>query len=149
MTDLYQGDPRLVLGNDGVDLPFRGGQPIMDQGWENAVLISLFTREGFYGNIFAETDSQRIGARFEDELEKPLTVAQITKIQDAGQKALQWLIDDGYASRIIVQPTNPTSYRVEVFVLIEPQGQDIQILLLKKNGLNWIAQKLDPAHSRI
>jgi phage gp46-like protein len=121
----------------------------MDGGWENAVMISLFTTPGYHGNVFAKNKTQKIGSRFEIELNKPITVAQISIIRDAGEKALQWMIDDGYASAISVVPTNPSSYRIETFILIQPQGQDIKVLLLKKNGLNWVAQKIDPAHLRI
>ena len=152
--NIYQGDPRLVMTKNGMTFQYTNGQPLMDAGWENAVLISLFTRKlpgkpGFYGNIFAKNDSQKIGSYFEYELNQPVTLNQLNKIRDAGEKALQWMIDDGYASRITLRPTVPASDRMEILIIIEPLGQDLKILLLKKNGLNWVAQKLDPAYLRL
>jgi hypothetical protein len=41
--DRTQGDPKITMENDGADLVFRGGQPVMDSGLENAILISLFS----------------------------------------------------------------------------------------------------------
>jgi phage gp46-like protein len=41
---LYDGDPRIFMDDgDGSYLLFKGGQPVMDSGLENAVFISLFT----------------------------------------------------------------------------------------------------------
>ena len=45
MTDIYSGDPRIVLTADGADFDYIGGQPVMDQGVENLALISLLTSD--------------------------------------------------------------------------------------------------------
>ena len=43
MFDRFQGDPRLVLTEEGSEIIWKGGQPVLDQGVENVVLIDLFT----------------------------------------------------------------------------------------------------------
>ena len=143
-TNRYEVDPRLTIDEDGADLEFVGGQPIMDAGLENAVLISLFTKDWF-GNVFFDDPNQRIGGRFLDSFDQPLSISAVESIRKAALSDLKWLIDEGIASAIEVTVTNPESKKISVVVLIKPPGKDIQALLLEKNGVNWINQILDPA----
>jgi hypothetical protein len=41
MSLVFQGDPRLFLDKNGAYIAFSGGQPVMDRGFENVVLILL------------------------------------------------------------------------------------------------------------
>ena len=43
MTDIFSGDPKIILTPYGANLDYEGGQPVMDQGMENQALLSLFT----------------------------------------------------------------------------------------------------------
>lgn len=149
MTDRYQGDPKLTLDENGADLVFKGGQPVMDQGLENAALISLHTREGWAGNLFFRKPAEQIGSKFEDTLEEPITLSAFNNVRNAAESALQWMIDTRLASTVVARVSNPTGQRIDTAVLIEPPSRDPLVLLLTKNGLNWIAQKIDPAYLRI
>lgn len=145
MSDIFQGDPRLVLDENGADLPFRGGQPIMDRGLENLVLISLFTKPGWAGNVLFPDENQKIGSDFEDSTNQAIT---LQSLNDTRQAALEALKNDAFAD-VDVEVTNPVSTRRDILIKISPPGRDQQTLLLQKNGTNWIFQKLDPAHRRL
>lgn len=142
--DIFQGDPRLFLDEDGSYLVFKGGQPVMDQGLENLALISLFTRQGWSGNTLFQDPAQQIGSDFEVAAEQPITLQTINDVTDAAEKALT---SEAFGD-VTINVTNPNGYRTDVRVLIEPPGQDVGELLVSRNGLNWVAQKFFPAHER-
>jgi phage gp46-like protein len=149
MTDRYQGDPKLILDEHGANLVFRGGQPIMDQGLENAALISLHTREGWCGNVLAREPAQKIGSRYELAQEQPITLTALNAVRQAALDAFQWMIDKRIASRTDVAVSNPQGAALRTLAVIVPPSSDPLILLQTKNGVNWISQKLDPASARI
>lgn len=144
MTDIYQGDPRLFLSADGAYLNFTGGQPTLDRGLENLVLISLFTRSGWAGNILFQDENQKAGSDFEEISNQPITLQMINDLRNAAERAL----DNPAFGNVDVEISNPNSYRLEVKITLQPPGQDIKTLLITKNGLNWIAQASDPAYLR-
>ena len=143
-TDIYQGDARLFLGVDGSYLKFKGGQPVMDRGLENLVYIKLFTRKGWAGNTLFSNQANHIGSDFEVSFDEPITVQSLNNTRAAALKAL----DDPAFGKVTVEVSNSESYRRDVEILLEVPGQDILKLLVTKNGLNWTAQKLDPAYKR-
>lgn len=143
-TIIFEGDPRMFLGADGSKLQFTGGQPVMDRGLENIVLIALFTSPDWLGNTLFVDPAQQIGSEFEIEALKPITITQIQVVRSAAIKALTLSI----FGTIEVEVTNPNSHRLNVAIFIEPPGGDIQAFLLTKNGENWIFQATDPAHLR-
>lgn len=149
MTDRYQGDPKLTVDENGANLVFKGGQPEMDRGLENAALISLHTRPGWCGNVLFRKPEQRIGSKFEETCEQPITLSSLGNIRNAAKAALQWMIDTKLALRIEAAISNPTGRRLQTLVVIFPPSRELAVLLLAKNGLNWIAQKLDPANLRV
>ena len=149
MTDRYQGDPKLTLDENGADLTFKGGQPEMDRGLENAALISLHTNEGWAGNAFARKPAQKLGSKFEEAQKEPITLTSFNNVRNAAQAALQWMIDARIASSVDARVSNPTGRKTATAILIRPPSQDPLVLLETKNGVNWISQKLDPAHLRI
>ena len=142
---IYQGDPKIILTEDGATLKYVGGQPVMDDGLENLALISLFTQEGWAGNdLFNDTD-QKIGSGFELSTQQPITLQALNDIRQAGENALK----NPVFGQVTVTVENPNSYRLNITFRIEPPGQDVKKLLVTKNGLNWTAQSLDPAYRRI
>jgi hypothetical protein len=134
-----QGDPRLVLGPDGSRLVFNGGQPAMDRGLENLVLISLFTSPGWVGNRLLGSP---IGSDFETECNKPITRSQLNRIRNAAELALAVPV----LGRVTVGVRNPAGHRLEVGVLIERTGVALK---LSRDGVLWGYQATDPAHRRL
>lgn len=143
MSDIFQGDPRLFLNADGSSLIFRGGQPIMDKGLENFVLISLFTKKGWFGNSIVR-ERYHIGSDFEEALNQPITIDSFNNIRIAAEKAL----DHPSIGKITVNVSNPINFRLDVLIRIEPPGQPEENFLLTKDGLNWFFQKIDPANEK-
>lgn len=136
MITFLDGDPRLFLDENGSRLIFTGGQPAMDTGLENLALIALFTTPGWAGNDLFNDPNQQIGSDFLTLSRQPITLASLNDIRDAAGKAL----DSDAFGKVTVDVLNPTGHRIDVSILIEPPGADIQTLLISKNGLNWQAQ---------
>ncbi len=145
---IYQGDPRLFMNENGSFLDFRGGQPIMDAGLENSVLISLFTRPGWVGNTVFQDIEVHIGSDYEEAFNQPLTVSALADIQQAAERALEWMIDVNLARSITVTASNDQAFRVNTTILIQPPDLPLVELVLIRNGVNWIIQRDNPASKR-
>jgi len=149
ITERYQGDPRITIDQDGADLVFRAGQPVMDRGIENAVLISLLTEPGWPGNVLADTPSQKIGGRFLEATRQPITATALTDVRSAILSDLKWMVDDGLVEEIDAEVTNPEAKKLQVVIAVKPPGSDLQAFLLTNNGLLWTNQLIDPANERV
>ena len=145
MTDIFQGDPKLTLTVNGSDIPFKGGQPVMDKGLENLALISLFTRPGWCGNVLFKNEDEQIGSTFLQSTEGPITRSKLVDIEQAARLAL----DNAAFGRVDIEVNNPQGHRINVIITIHPPGDDIKTLTLTKNGPNWLAQSADPAYKRV
>ena len=144
MTDIFSGDPRLFLSKNGSRFIFKGGQPVMDRGLENLALISLFTGRGWVGNTLFSDIDQQIGSDFEEAAKQPITLSMLNDVAQAAERAL---VNPAFGD-VVVTVENPNSSRLNVIILIQPPGQDSKVLILNRNGDNWIAQKLEPAEGR-
>ena len=136
MTDFYDGDPALCLDENGSRLVFTGGQPAMDPGLVNMVLISLFTAPGWAGNDLFDDPEKKIGSDFLSAAQQPITLTALNDIRDAAQKALE----SDILGKVTITVTNPNGFRIDVLIKIEPPGADTGVLIISKNGLNWQAQ---------
>lgn len=144
MINFYEGDPRLVLTCNGVTFTVKGGQPIMDQGFENQEQIALLTKKGWAGNLFLEPD-QKIGSDFVEISRGAITLSKLNDIAQAAEKALESPAFGDVQSTVV----NPESSFLKVTNLISPPGKDQQKLILTRNGTNWLAQANNPAYRRI
>jgi len=136
----YQGDLKIEIGKDGAAITYIGGQPVLDQGIINAVIISLFTSKPWIGNIFARKAGQKIGSIFEAETRKPITSQSPNFIRFAAESALKWMKDkNGLNAKITVDVKNPASDTISVNILIKsPVIGNANIGLTRYAG-NWIA----------
>jgi len=144
----FQGDPAIQITEQGASMTFKGGQPVMDQGLENGVIISLYTKKGYWGNTLLRKDSQKIGSNFSE----PRTIVDLETINDYtddARTALRWMKTENIASKIDINITNPYNDQIYTDIKITPPGQDTQELLFFKNGINWINQAQNPAHERL
>jgi hypothetical protein len=113
------------------DFQYVSGNPIMDQGVGNAAIISLFTREGWPGNIFLP-GGQRIGSGFEKTCKGTLTLSKLADVERAAETALAPpLFPEARATA-----RNPHGDRLEVTVTIGSGGA----LSLTREGPLWKAQ---------
>ena len=145
MQDIYQGDPRLVLNEAGSSLVFVGGQPRMDAGLENLALISLFTRQGWSGNVLLTDPDQKIGSDFEVAAEQPITLSALNDIRNAAEKAM----DNQAFGTVTATVTNPVNDVLDITILIDPPAANPGQLRLTREGGNWLLQSIDPAYRRI
>jgi len=142
----FEGDPKLILTKDGAELVYRDGQPVIDEGLENNALISLFTAPGWVGNSLLNDDEQ-IGSDFEDQARGTLTLSKLADIENAAVRALDTSFQK--VTESTAQVNNPMGNQLDMLIRISPPGQDVDLLLTSKNGLNWRSQALDPANERI
>lgn len=126
-------DPRLILGPDGSRLQFTGGQPLLDHGLENLVLISLFTAQQWIGNRFMATP---VGSDFEETCNQPITRQSLNLIRQAAERALALTV----LGKVTVVVTNPNGYRIDV---------QIGSVCLTRNNGNWSFQTTDPAYRKV
>ena len=146
--DRTQGDPKIKIDEDGADLVFRGGQPIMDSGLENAVLISLFSGSEWFGNAFS-LPSSRIESRFYALSLKPITVSRLAELERAAKADLKGLVSAGAIADPFVRASNPSGDRIIVELTISPPGAEAETILLSRYGGNWSVQTTKPASARV
>lgn len=138
--DRFSGDPRILIGPNGADFDYEGGQPIMDAGLENQALLSLFTRPGWCGNTYLPA-AQQIGSDFEDTARQGITLATLADIGNAAERALK----SNLFPQLAVTVSNPVSTNLRVVASFGPG----QALTLDRRGMLWAAQAASPASGRL
>lgn len=139
----FQGDPAIFISKNGAALKFQGGQPVMDQGLYNAVLISLFTRRGWWANALGLD----CGSDYEKTLAKPVTRSSLADIENAAERALAWMKKQRHASRITVSSRNTTGMQIETEIMIQPPTGDPVKFLATRQGLVWLGQINNPVEA--
>jgi phage gp46-like protein len=145
--DRFQGDPAVFIEENGAYMVFKGGQPVMDQGLENATEISILTKLGWWGNDLETEESKLIGSNYQDIGLEPITLDNLSDLEEAASRALQWMVKKGLAV-FDVSVNNPNGNRRDATILIQPPGKELQTFILTENGLLWKAQAEYPAHER-
>lgn len=143
--DRYGGDPALILTDDGANLEFRGGQPVMDGGLENLVKISLLTDTGWAGNTVLRNARSRIGSRFLRRATGTLTLTRLNDIRQSAERALDLPVFGTVEAAV----SNPSGSQVQLSVRLTPPGRDAEEIRITRNAGNWIEQTRNPAHRRI
>jgi len=136
--DIYQGDPRIVITEEGADIPFpgNGGQPEMEQGVENLAILSLFTKLGWPGNFYFNNINNQVGSDYQSIAEGPITLTSIEALRQSTLRALKNSAFGDVESTVTILSQG----QIKNKIIIKPPGQDIQEIILEKNGLNWIFQ---------
>ena len=133
MKNRFQGDPKIYLTPDGADLNFFAGQPDMDDGFENQVILSLFTAPGWWGNALIDNIDQQYGSDFEEKSKGPITLEKLAQIeQDAKRNAEYRAFGD-----IKTKAVNPVSNQTNLSISIFAPGKDVDELRLTRNAQNW------------
>lgn len=99
------------------NLQLKDGDFEGDEGLETAVTISLFSdkrvtaeelpapqtdRKGWWGDMFPDIDQDQIGSKLWTLARSKRVVETLRRTEDYAREALQWLIEDGVASRVTV-----------------------------------------------
>jgi hypothetical protein len=140
MTDIYDGDPLLILGPDGADLVFNGGQPVMGTGLLNHVNLSLLTESGHWSEDLEDDVHKRYTGYFLKQKGKPITRQSLI---DRSRAAEADAAGPEFRS-VSATITNPTSQSIFLNLTLTPPTGDEKKLRLINNGENWIQQRDDP-----
>jgi phage gp46-like protein len=105
-------DFEFDIGIDAPDLK-------TDAGMRTAILISLFThrnaeidddlpdggtnRRGWWADIVSDVQGDKIGSRLWLLNRSKQTLETLLRAKEYAQEALQWLLDDGIAARLVVE----------------------------------------------
>lgn len=147
----FDGEPRLIMTANGTTIEVRGGQPVMDSGIESAVLVSLFTNPGWFGNYFLDKDFH-VGdddESFEDLISGNITASRFSQAEKVGKNRLKWMSEDRISSGTDIEVTNPSGIRVDVEITINRPDETEEKLMLRKYGGVWLRQGEDPASARL
>lgn len=115
MTDIRT---EFVSFDQGADYALDALGLVEDDGLETAVILSLFTdrqadaddelpdggndRRGWWGDVFPAAPGDKIGSRLWLLSREKQSSTALNKAREYALEALQWLVDDGVASRIEV-----------------------------------------------
>lgn len=128
----YDGDPKLYNSGDGADISIVAGQPIMDEGLENAVELSLFTSPGWWGNSVSEPDEQ-YGSELGDVMRRTLTNQTRLDAAARARTALAWLVSSGVAKSVSVTASIPQVGMLGLVISIEQPDRTTTI----RYQVNW------------
>lgn len=142
MTDKLSGDPLVTLDQDGADLVFIGGNPVMDQGFLNHCNYALLTESGHWTEDFEPVSARRYKGLFLAASKKPITRQSLIDLARAAEADLA---GDEFKS-IRAEAINPTGYSVDVEISYQPPSTDRNVLRLTKAGQTWINQIDNPVN---
>jgi len=128
MTNRIEGDPKLYFTDNGAELRYEGGQPVMEQGLENQALISLFTRQGWCGNAFLPPEN-RVGSDYEATCAGSITRSKLADIEDAAVRAMQ----SKAFQQVDATAHNPKADHLRVEITAKGGG----VLSLSREGGLW------------
>ena len=148
MIDPRQGDIFLfpILEGTG-NISIVDGEPIMDEGFETAVYISLEgdNGDGWFGNEYLEEDQRIVSTFAEFRKGAALTSSAILTAEELIQDDLAWMINQGIATEITVGVSIVGHNRVQIDIEILIENDKVA---LSPFQLNWKAQENNPASGR-
>lgn len=136
MTDIFDGDPCITIDADGADFTFIGGQPIMDQGFENHVNISMLTEPNWWGNDLEPVAARQLNSDFLPTSRRPINRQMLI---DLARSAERSVAGDEFKT-VVSEATNPRSQNINVKTLYTSPGGTLKELILTRSGQNWINQ---------
>ncbi len=140
MTDIFDGDPLIVLTDNGAEMIFNGGQPVMDQGFLNHNDFSWLTEAGHWSDDIEPNAARRPNGALLEAIKKPITRQSLIDTERAAEAEVK---DDEYRT-VQSTATNPTSNNISIETLFTPPTTDPFILRLDRVGQNWKSQIENP-----
>ena len=130
----FDGDLLLTMTEDGADIAVIAGQPAMDGGLSTAVLLSLWTLPGWWGDALTDDPAEKGGCELETALQGTLSVQTMLDAEEAVRKALAWMVTAGIAARVTVAGQIPRADVLYLTITIdEPSGTAASL----RYSLNW------------
>lgn len=125
MSDIFLTDK-----GDGGSFEIESGDLKADDTFFTAIYLSLFQGKSF-SNIFTEYETN---TKFEDALNLPVTVTNINKVNTIGEKALNWLVNEGIAEKINFSAHGDKNSKLSADITVtEPQGEFLKYSIIWQN----------------
>lgn len=128
MSDIFLTDK-----GDGGTFELNGGDLKSDDTYFTAIYLSLFQGQSF-ANIFSEYETDR---KFEEALNLPVTVTNINKINALGEKALNWLVNEGIAEKIKFSAYGDKNSKISADITITEPSEEV-----RKYSIIWQNERL-------
>lgn len=137
MSEEFEGDVLLTVGDDGLDIDVVDGLVMPCRNFDSAVCLSLFggnrdddagrAKETWWGNLLDGTaGDEKIISRFNDVIMSlPMTGANIKKAKTAAELDLAWLVDDGYADELEVSVVATGVNDAHIYIQASKQGDNV------------------------
>lgn len=145
--DVFDGDVLMKQENDGGEIEFINGQPVMTGGFENATYLSFFggnedddgSKDNpltYWGNFLEDDPSKKYISETQYLLRGlPATSANLIKIEEAMKRDLQWFLDTKTANKIEVLAIIPALNKINLSGSIFAQGKEFNFNFTE----NWKA----------
>lgn len=141
MSDLRtQGDPKIYMLPNGIEIRYSGGNPVFDSGLENMILILLFTESGWPMNKVLPL-SEQIGSDYLAECRKPITVDQLRNIEIAATDALEPIEEQKIGTISDLSVKMISGNQIFLSFLANPPGATPQEFRISGFARNWEIQK--------
>jgi len=134
----FDGDVRVVNSEDGGEITFEHGQPLMDEGLETAVYLSLFSSPGWWGNSLS-TQGEQLGCTLEDLRNGTLSNKVRLDAEETCRKALAWLVSEGVADSVTIVASIPRADLLGLVITIKQPATGQATL---RYAVNWKAQRV-------
>jgi len=134
-----QGDAKIYLLPSGHEIIYTSGQPEMDSGLANSIIIYLFTEKGWALNNILPED-QQIGSGFLEACRQPITIDQIREIEIEAEAALAPVDNLGYGKIVDLSVRMKTGHQIYLTFSIDPPGGDRASFELSGYAENWRLQ---------
>jgi phage gp46-like protein len=114
-----QGDVQLTHTADGAEIAVVDGLVAMDSGLYNAVYLSLFGGDDWWGND-GEPPAQQYQAETGALLDELTAIPfHLRRIEQAAERDLAWMVDEGVAAEIAVAAELTSINRIHIVVTID------------------------------
>lgn len=134
---ITEGDVWLQHTDDGGDIEFIAGQPVMDRGFGTAVYISLFSGD-WWGNAISEQD-EKLDSELKSLYERNLDNRTRLDAEEYARKSLEWMKRLGIAMDVKVEASLPAVGWLGLSITItQPEGTVTQM----RYQVNWSAQRV-------
>lgn len=95
-------DYKLAQGKEGWDLVKGEYDLKLEDGLYSAIIVSLFTEPGWWGNAYLERKGDAYGCKLSEACRASLGQATLQRLEDECMRALSWMVQDGIARNVAV-----------------------------------------------
>lgn len=128
----FDGDVKVFVDENGLDIRYHSnGQPSMEQGKANVVLLTLFTPKGWHGNHFVKRTREYLGSDFLLHLKDPVTVSSLNDLRSVVEAALKRV---GF-TQVTAEITNPESHVRNIKINIVDSVGTVYTYFIDKLGV--------------